>query len=238
MVLLVLRYNFTMASSDFLRHNINQHIIKNSKSKTMDKEIIQATMATIDYLKKKYPTLQFEWVKTMKLTDIIAMLAQQYPELANVFGTPQESSFISPDGGFLFAKNKQGERRIVLVSEVKRQGTNDARQQEGLGIQAKGNAIERLGKNLIGIRAIFKNEGVIPFVVFGHGWDFREGSTILDRVLTMNEFFPLNKQFVSKDYLPFEPVTMLFRYEPWTVEEMTKYLVDTAIKAIEYRFVS
>ena len=226
-----------MANSDFLRHNTNQHTVKNSKSKKMDKEIIQATKATIDYLENKYPSLKFEWVKTMKLTDIIAMLSKQYPELAGMFGEPQESSFISPDGGFLFATNKQGERRIILVSEVKRQGTNDARQKEGLGIQAKGNAIERLGKNLIGIRTIFKNEGVIPFVVFGHGWDFREGSTILDRVLTMNEFFPLNKQFVAKNYLPFEPVTMLFRYKPWTVEEMTKQLIDVAVKAIEYRFV-
>lgn len=226
-----------MASSDFLRHNINQHTVKNNKSKTMDKDIIQATNATIAYLEEKYPSLKFEWVKQMKLKDIVAMLSKQYPELTYIFGEPQESSFISPDGGFLFATNKQGERRIVLVSEVKRQGTNDARQKEGLGIQAKGNAIERLGKNLIGIRTIFKNEGFIPFITFGYGWDFREGSTILDRVLTMNEFFPLNKQFVVKDYLPFEPVTMMFREEPWTIEEMTELLIDVAVKAIEYRFV-
>ena len=56
------------------------------------------------------------------------------------------------------------------------------------------------------------------------------------RVLTMNEFFPLNKIFVEKNYLPFEPVTMLFRYEEWTVEEMEKYLLLIAEKAIQYRF--
>ena len=59
----------------------------------------------------------------------------------------------------------------------------------------------------------------------------------MDRVLTMNEFFPLNKQFVSKDFLPFEPVTMFFRYEPWTVKEMVEHLLSVAIRAIEYRFV-
>ena len=53
----------------------------------------------------------------------------------------------------------------------------------------------------------------------------------------MNEFFPLNKQFVSKDFLPFEPVTMFFRYEPWTVKEMVEHLLSVAIRAIEYRFV-
>jgi len=222
-----------MANSDFLRQNSNQHIIKNSKSRKMDKDIIVATNNTIDVLRLKYPNLEFSWKKTLRVADIIAMLSRQYPEYANIFGKPLESSFISPDGGFLFAMNKQGQRRLILVSEVKRQGTNDAREKEGLKKQALGNAIERLGKNLIGIRAIFKNEGV---VCFGHGYDFIPGSSILDRVLTMNEFFPLNKIFVEKNYLPFEPVTMLFRYEEWTVEEMEKYLLLIAEKAIQYRF--
>lgn len=227
-----------MANSDFLRNNLNQHVIKNSKSKYMDKEIIVATNRAIETLSQRYPQLSFSWEKTMRLTDIIAMLSKQYPEYAHLFGEPQESSFISPDGGFLFATNKQGQRRLVLVAEVKRQGTNDARKLEGLKKQALGNAIERLGKNLIGIRAIFKNEGILPFICFGHGYDFKPGSSILDRVLTMNEFFPLNKVFVEKNYLPFEPVTMLFRYESWTVEEMTDHLLEVAERAIQYKFIN
>lgn len=226
-----------MANSDFLRHNINQHTVKNSKSKAMDKEIVVAIYSTIGILERKYPELSFDWQKTMKLTEIVSMLSRQYPEYADRFGKPLDTSFISPDGGFLFASNKQGQRRIVLVSEVKRQGTNDARKEEGLSKQAMGNAIERLGKNLIGIRAIFKNDGVLPFICFGHGHDFQVGSSILDRVLTMNEFFPLNETFVKKDFLPFEPVTMLFRYENWTADEMTSCLVDVAVSAIEYKFV-
>lgn len=172
----------------------------------------------------------------MKITDIIALLSRQYPEYASRFGAPHAASFISPDGGFLFATNKQGERRIILVAEVKRQGTNDARKLEGLPKQAQGNAIERLGKNLIGIRAIFKNEGVLPFVCFGHGHDFQEGSSILDRVLTMNEFFPLNEIFVQKDFMPFEPVSLLFRYKDWSIEEMADTMFTIAVRAIEYKF--
>ncbi|MFC2447482.1 MAG: EcoRI family type II restriction endonuclease [Candidatus Nanoperiomorbus sp.] len=227
-----------MSSSDFLRQNINQHAIKNSKSKKMDRDIIVAVNAVIDTLKEEYPSLVFEHQKTMKLVDIIAMISRQYPEYANCFGVPLDTSFISPDGGFLFAKNKQGESRMILVSEVKRQGTNDARQKEGLPIQAKGNAIERLGKNLIGIRAIFKNEGILPFVCFGSGYDFQPGSSILDRVLTMNEFFPLNEIFVEKDFMPFEPVSMLFRYENWSIEEMAERMYNIAVRAIEYKFVN
>jgi type II restriction enzyme len=226
-----------MANSDFLRQNINQHSIKNSMSKTMDKDIIVAMNAVVDTLQEKYPNLTFEHHKTMKLVDIIAMLSRQYPEYAGRFGKPSHASFISPDGGFLYATNKQGERRIILVSEVKRQGTNDAREAEGMPKQAMGNAIERLGKNLIGIRAIFKNEGVLPFICFGHGHDFQEGSSILDRVLTMNEFFPLNKIFVKKDVMPFEPVSMLFRYQAWSTEEMAENMLTVAVSAIEYKFV-
>jgi type II restriction enzyme len=226
-----------MANSDFLRQNINQHTIKNSESKKMDREVIVAINAVIDTLRAQYPNLTFEHQKTMKLIDIIAILSRQYPEYAKHFGAPLNTSFISPDGGFLFATNKQGERRIILVSEVKRQGTNDARQDEGLPKQAQGNAIERLGKNLIGIRAIFKNEGVLPFVCFGSGYDFKPSSSILDRVLTMNEFFPLNEIFVKKDFMPFEPVSMLFRYKAWSAQEMAENMFSVAVKAIEYKFV-
>jgi len=120
-----------MASSDFLRKNKNQHSIKNSKSKKMDKDIDKAILRVVDALSNKYPQLEFEHQKTMKLVDIISMLSRQYPEYAEDFGEPMQSTFISPDGGFLFATNKQGERRIILVSEVKHQGTNDKRKRKG-----------------------------------------------------------------------------------------------------------
>lgn len=226
-----------MANSDFLRANKNQHIIKNSQSKYMDRDIDIAVNVVIEDLKNKYPELDFEHQKQMLLSDIVSMLSQQFPEYSKHFKYEMSSSFIKPDGGFLFAKNKRGERRIILVAEVKRQGTNDKRVKEGLKIQAKGNAIERLGKNLIGIRAIFKNEGVLPFICFGSGVDFKEGSSIRDRVITMNEFFPLNQIFVEKDYMPFEPVSMLFRYEEWTVEDMVKQMEEVANRAIEYKFI-
>ncbi len=226
-----------MANSDFLRANLNQHAVKNSKSKKMDEEIDVAVQKLIPFLSEKYPELDFEHQKKMLLKDIISMLSLQFPGYSNFFRCEKETSFIKPDGGFLFAKNKRGERRLVLVAEVKRQGTNDKRFEEGLSSQAMGNAIERLGKNLIGIRTIFKNEGVLPFICFGSGHDFREGSSILDRVITMNEFFPLNQLFVEKDFMPFEPVSMMFRYEPWTVDEMFESMKKVAIKAIEYKFV-
>lgn len=225
-----------MANSSFLRENRNQHTVKNRKSKAMDADIDRAVANVIEMLKKEYPTLTFTHEKVLKVEDIVAMLSQQYPNYAEYLTYNLKTSSIKPDGGFVFATNQQGERRIILVSEVKRQGTNDARKEEGKPKQARGNAIERLGKNLIGIRTIFKNEGILPFVCFGSGDDFKPGSSILDRVVTMNEFFPLNTTFVEKNYLPFEPVTMLFRYESWTPGEMIQILHEISVRAIQYKF--
>ncbi len=56
---------------------------------------------------------------------------------------------MTSDGGFLCIENNKGDRFPILIPEVKNQGTNDLRQQEGLKKQAKGNAIERLGKNVL-----------------------------------------------------------------------------------------
>lgn len=226
-----------MANSDFLRRNVNQHTVKNSASKIMDKSIDVAMSAVINELIQKYPQLRFVHEKSMKLTDIISALSNQYPKLARHFSKVLATSFIKPDGGFLFAENSRGELRLILVAEVKRQGTNDKRLAEGKKKQAKGNAIERLGKNLIGIRTVFKNEGILPFVCFGSGIDFHEESSIIDRVITMNEFFPLNKVFVEKDFLPFEPVSMLFKEQEWTADEMAEKMLEVANRAINYNFV-
>jgi len=225
-----------MASSDFLRKNLNQHSIKNSISKDMDSNIDVAVQKMRETLEKKYPKLNFEYVKKLYLTDIISGISAQYPQFEKDFSQVNEKSFITPDGGFLYATDEKGNKKLILVAEVKHQGTNDKRANEGLKKQAMGNAIERLGKNLTGIRAIFKAESMIPFICFGSGYDFQEGSTILDRVVTMNDFFPLNKFFVQKENLPFEPVSMFFRYEDWSTEVMQKAMFHIAEEAIDYHF--
>lgn len=225
-----------MANSDFLRKNKNQHSIKNTISKKMDKDVDVAIGRTVAYLRKKYPHLTFEHRKTLHLSEIVSVISRQYPQYAGVLSSVMESSYIRPDGGFLYVTGRDRTPRIILVAEVKHQGTNDKRIREGLKKQAKGNAIERLGKNLNAIRAIFKREDVIPFVCFGNGDDFKDESTIRDRVVTMNDFFPLNTLFVKKAHLPFEPVSMFFRYTEWNTDEVTKIMIQVAEEAITHYF--
>lgn len=229
-------HDIAMANSDFLRGNINQHAIKNSLSSTMDKDIIIAKDIVLAALWEAYPHIEFTRKKKIYLKDIVSSLKTQFPHYADKFTFQQNASFITPDGWFLFAKNKHWEVRVVLIAEVKRQWTNNKRKEEGKDKQAKWNAIERLGKNILGIKAMMKSYGYIPFICFGHGCDFEPWSSILDRVVTMNEFFPLNEIFIEKDFLPFEPVTMCFREEERTVQEMYEKMLTIAKRSIDYRF--
>ena len=83
--------------------------------------------------------------------------------------------------------------------------------------QAQGNAVERLGKNLTGIRAMFNHERITPFVCFGSGDDFEEEG-IMARISMLNEFYFLNRIYVNKtdggfNLNYFSPVSMYFRYD-------------------------
>jgi type II restriction enzyme len=125
------------------------------------------------------------------LTEIIDSLRAEFPDVP--FGEPGTRSTMKPDGGILSVVDNDGTPHPILISEVKNQGTNAERLAEGKPRQAKGNAIERLGKNVIGFRTVMLPQGIMPFVCFGYGCDFEEGSSILDRVLTIAMFGPLNE---------------------------------------------
>lgn len=223
-----------MANSNFLRQNLNQHAIKNSISKGMDKDIDIAIDQLVALLEHDYPEIKFGHRKLMHLTEIIDIISKHNGIPKEQFSQVLESSFIKPDGGFIYFTDEKGNIKIVLVAEVKFQGTNDKRLEEGLKKQAKGNAIERLGKNLIGVRALFKQEKIVPFICFGSGCDFADDSSIRDRVITMNEFFPLNVYHTVKDKHPFEPVSMFFRESNWTIPEMVDHMKKIADESMKY----
>ena len=82
-----------------------------------------------------------------------------------------------------------------------------------------------------------KNSGALPFICFGSGDDFKDTETIKDRVITINEFFPLNEIFIQKNYLPFEPVSMFFRQKQWSKKEMLEICYKIAKGAIENKFI-
>jgi len=189
--------------------------------------------------------LQIEIEKQILLTEIIAHLNQAFAEVkkfskSEFVKATHKETYLRPDGGLVYIRDTKNIRRCILVTEAKRQGTNADRELEGKPKQAQGNAIERLRKNMQGIDCLFAGEEITPFVCFGEGCDFADESSILDRVSTMNGFFPLNQIFVDKIYVAvpsrevFKPASLFFREEPWTPEEMLDILWKVCQRSIEY----
>jgi type II restriction enzyme len=180
--------------------------------------------------------LELTHEKEWKLKDVVARLRHLFPGIE--FSYKFDTSSMRPDGGILSIKSKTGTLFPILITEVKNQGTNDLRAVEGKVKQAKGNAIERLGKNVIGFRTALLGEQIVPFLCFGYGCDFDDSSSILDRVTTIAMFGPLNKVSVVSEGEGgmFNRGSFFFREEKWTEDEMAEIMYDVAKRSIHYYF--
>lgn len=236
-----------MATSDQLRRNKNQHKAKNTESKESDKAIYQAMNNCLDYLKDKFSTdlktYKLDFNKNISFNEMVENIKSKggRKEFDNMF--PER--FIKPNGGVIWLKKHGEASKLVLVSEVKKQGTNDQRIEEGKPKQAQGNAIERLGKNLAGIRAMMNHEDITPFICFGWGCDFVENydntNFVMSKISMMNDFYELNKIYVKKrdgdsNRNKFSPVSMFFREKEWTAKEMEEKLIEIGETSMRYYF--
>lgn len=212
--------------------------IINATSKKQESDIVSALKNVVDKLQKKFGTdVSLVHESQWNLCKIVKELAQTFPEVE--FHYHFESSAIRPDGGILYIQGADNDKITypILISEVKNQGTNDLRATEGLPKQARGNAIERLGKNLIGLRVALMRESIFPFVCFGYGCDFESDSSILDRVSTMAMFGRLNTTYLfNEEQGRFNRGSFYFRPERWTVDEMTEIMYDIAERSVLYYF--
>ncbi len=224
-----------MATSEQLR-KMHADMQLNQTSKSEDKQIASVVRKVCEEIIKEF-NIKITWEKAISLTDVVRTLRKSYPSVG--FADPEvQRSFMSPDGGIVYLVSTSGEKYPILISEVKNQGTNDLRKAAGLRRQAKGNAIERLGKNVIGLRAYMLSESIFPFVCFGDGCDFEKGSSILDRVLTISMFGELNADHTANEGPNgcFNRGSYYFRYEHWTQKEMYDILLDVARRSVYYYF--
>lgn len=224
-----------MAKKQQLRQ-LHNNMVLNKTSKKQEKTLMKAIERVIDSLQKKFIGLRLIHEKQWLLCDVVKRLRQEFP--GEDFTYKFENSSMRPDGGILSIVSKDGTSYPILISEKKNQGTNDLRASEGKKKQAKGNAIERLGKNVIGFRTTMLNEGIFPFVCFGDGCDFAEDSSILDRVITIAEFGELNKEYLHKTGFNglFDRGSFFFRVTEWSEDEMYERLYSIAEKSIFYFF--
>jgi len=210
----------------------------NLTSKQQESDVIKALLQVIDHLGAKFKKkISLVHEKQWYLKAIVAELRDTYPDIE--FHYHFDTTSIRPDGGILHIQRRPSDNLIypILIAEVKNQGTNVLRAQESLPKQAKGNAIERLGKNLIGLRTALMRESIFPFVCFGYGCDFEADSSILDRVSTMAMFGRLNTTYLHNEQGgKFNRGSFYFRPEKWSVDEMVAIMKDIAERSVLYYF--
>lgn len=226
-----------MARKEALR-KIRAGTIINATSKEQESDIVKALELVVEHLLERFGgQLKLRHQKNWRLQDIVQELCKTFPDVD--FHHHFATSSIRPDGGILFIETSaQSDITYpILIAEVKNQGTNDRREEEGLPKQAKGNAIERLGKNLIGLRTALMRETIFPFVSFGYGCDFDDDSSILDRVSTMAMFGHLNKTYLHNEGGGrFNRGSFYFHREQWSVDEMVAVMKDVAERSVQYYF--
>jgi type II restriction enzyme len=189
-----------MSKSQSLRERKEQHKEKNTLSKNQEKVMIESVNMVLEYLKNKYPMYKFGWQKKLQLKTIYSVLRNNYKlSEDDLYLEPvKDSTFITPDGGFIWVEiNKV--KYFILIGEEKHQGTNDKRLAEGKKKQALGNAVERLGKNYNGLDLLFIKEDILPFVTFLQGCDFHKSETISDRVIMIFKGMKKNNINLFKD---------------------------------------
>ena len=223
-----------MARKQQLREQRSGTVI-NLTSKKREAAMGQAIIAVAQRIEEEFG-LPLHHEKQWKLADVIVELRAHFPDVEFFchFGT----SAMRPDGGILSVESVDGELFPILIAEHKNQGTNELREAEGKARQAKGNAVERLGKNTIGFRTAMMAEGITPFVCFGDGCDFAHDSSILDRVVTIAMFGSLNTIRVVDEGQDgrFNRGTFYFRHKAWTAEEMAEIMCEVARRSIRYYF--
>ena len=207
----------------------------NLTSKKQESRVGRALAAVVERLQSEYGVaLRHE--RQWKLAGVVARLRLLFPAVE--FHYYFETSAMRPDGGILSIEDSKAQLYPILIVEVKNQGTNELRRAEGKAPQARGNAIERLGKNVIGFRTAMLGEGIVPFVCFGDGCDFAQSSSILDRVVTIAMFGPLNQIHVVNEGErgQFGRGTFFFRDQAWTAEEMEPVMYEVAERSINYYY--
>ena len=126
----------------------------------------------IEQLETDYPKLSFRYRKEIKKEEINAALQKIDPEFGQTLFVA--NSGIIPDGGIIEVKDDQGNWRVLLVSEAKRQGKDIENIREGTlvgknndqDLMAAGNAIERSHKNIAEIANFMLAESHFPYVLF------------------------------------------------------------------------
>lgn len=195
-----------------------------------------------EWLKEKNYGGELDYDKTKKCVTVYKNLNLNYKNKDN-------KGYSSPDGGYIYWRIN-GKKHLILITEDKKQGTNDKRMAEGLKRQSLGNAIERFAKNSNFNSLLVHEEDIYPYILFGSGCDFHESETIAGR-LKQGNFGKDNIREVTTKFSIYKergyPTINIFLKShkwnegeygcsDWTLNERIKICVEAMKQSIEYYY--
>ena len=157
------------------------------EAKYHDMDVSDLSLIAKEFLEKEYTQLSFRYRKSVSKKEINETLRTIDTELGQTLFV--EDSSIKPDGGIIEVKDDNGNWRVILVSEAKRQGKDieNIKQGKQVGtnndqdIMNAGNAIERAHKNISEIANFMLKETYFPYVLFLEGSNFLTQDVVVTR---------------------------------------------------------
>lgn len=213
------------------------------KSNLLDKVLYEVMDDLTNEFSREYidkiPYLNITHVKKVNYGDVYKKLKHNGLSDEIINGFKEHANFnIQPDGGCIILQvidkdDKIMDWKLLLVSELKVQGTNDIREEAGLGKQAIGNAIERVGKNCSFVRAICLTEKIYPFTVFCSGCDFEE-PFVQGKLTALMSGGTSNNYNLHKLEYNVERATYYSKKDEWTYDEMYERLKIMLIDTLKH----
>ncbi len=191
----------------------------------------------VDKLAMEFPKLSFRHRVSVAKEEINKALQKVDSELGQTLFV--EHSAIIPDGGLVEVKDDNGDWRIILVSEAKRQGKDIENIRNGKMVGKRndqdlmmaGNAIERAHKNISEISNLMLVESHFPYVLFLEGSNFLtetisvarpDGRVVtieynsgmlnrLDRLTSANYGLPINTNLCKNKFVKHNDKTIMLQ---------------------------
>lgn len=194
-------------------------------AKILEKRLSDAVRYDLlQHLEILFPNVEFVWNSKIDKKDIAKNIDKFN------WNPCSKAPFIKPDGGVLYAKIN-GKSYPILVSEAKKQGTNDKLIADGKKKQAKGNAIERAVKNHCELKLYFRPFDFYAYVIFASGCDFTKDSSINDRLDSMTEYSPRNQEYI---FDPNKLATVWIREKSWTSAEILDKIKSASVQVVTH----
>ena len=221
-----------MSSSDRLRQTQTRdgggRIINNRGAKKLTKNVEKVCSKIFQEVQEEYPQHTFSWATSIPKKDIAKKALGKDWKLYKP--SCSGSTGPKPDGGIIYIHDGD-EKYPVAIAEAKKQGTNNKRLAEGKKKQAMGNAIERAYKNVEEVKIYTQDLDYFPYTIVAHGYDFKEGSSILDRLDGLTKYRPRNKDYTLDTD---QKTTVHIREKEFSEREIYNRLKPSTKRCVEH----